>query len=92
MEEVLNSYGFRKLHKSKFKEDEVDTDRVSHIKRIGDVHYLLFSMDLKIFSLAVRYDKPKGQAGGGYKEYNMVVIPKIINTPEDAAKLLNVLI
>ncbi len=62
--------------------------KLTHILRIGDVHYLFYSEELKYFSLAFLYDRPKGQAGGGYKIYEKILIPKLIQNKKDADKLI----
>lgn len=92
MEDILeNKWGFRKLRKATSQKDEVDVDQFTHIRRIHIIHYLFYSPIHKSFSIGIRYEKPKGEPGrgGGTKEWNIIMIPKIINNIEDAETLLN---
>ncbi len=82
---ILISYGFTKIHNL---DKEFDYDKFSHILRIHEMHYLFYSEDLKYFSIGVKYERPKGKAGGGYDQWNHIMIPKCINSVEDAVKLL----
>jgi hypothetical protein len=83
---LVESYGFDKCRRTK--RGAVDADLFSHFLRIHEVHYLFYSPVFKTFSLAVAYEDIKGKAGGGYDEFKMVVIPKTINTVNDAETLM----
>lgn len=69
----------------------IDLHKISHICRIGDIQYLLYSQRLKHFDLAVKLEEPKGEAGGGIRYWRTMVIPRPIYSVEDARIICNAL-
>jgi hypothetical protein len=67
-----------------------DMFRFDLILRIHDIHYLVWHDNIRHFALAVRNEYKKGLAGGGFKEYNEIIIPKPIYTEEEAENLINI--
>ncbi len=56
--------------------------------RLHQLHSLFWSDNLKHFSIGVFNETGKRGAGGAYKKWNMVMIPKPIYTLEQAKKLV----
>lgn len=93
MTEITNyliDLGFTKLREIR-DEESLDFNKFSCIKRIHEITYLFWSEEYKYFSLGVRHENPKGEAGvkGKKKEWNYIMIPKLIRTIEDAESVLN---
>lgn len=85
---LTEKYGFKKIFKSKH-DTEVDVERFSHIRRIQEIHYLFYSELHKHFSLGVKHETPKGEAGTkGKKYWTTVTIPKVVKTVEEAEQLI----
>lgn len=85
---LISICGFTKISKYRENIELVDMNRFTCYKRIGDIHYLFYSEDLKYFDLAIRYLKPKGKAGGGFDEYKMITIPRPVYSIEDVDQVL----
>lgn len=81
---LIKVKGFSKMREA----GDGDIDLFTCYKRIHEIHYLFFSETHKAFTLAVKYDQPKGKAGGGFDEFKKVMIPKVIYSFKDACKLL----
>jgi hypothetical protein len=58
------------------------------VMRLHVLHFLFWSDNLKHFSIGVLNDTGKKEAGGFYKKWKMVMIPKPIYTVEQAECLL----
>lgn len=83
--EFVNS--FQAMH-FKDKESQLDFNQFSYVKKIGDIHYLFYSDKLRHFTLAVKKENPKGEAGGGMRYWETIMIPRIIYTRYDVIELL----
>lgn len=72
----------------------IDIHKFDSVKRIDIVHYLFWSDTMKLFTIGLIHDNPKGQAGvkGTGRRWTFMDIPKIIYTPEQANNLLNSII
>ncbi len=57
-------------------------------RRLHELHFLFWSDNLKHFSIGVFNDTGKRGAGGAYKKWNMVMIPKPIYTVKQAKELI----
>lgn len=88
-EYLVNNFHFTKIWEGKRrKQDGIDIDKLSCYKRISEVTYLFYSERMKHFDIAYKYEKPKGMAGGGFKSYSKVTIPRPIYTANDADMLM----
>ena len=67
---------------------EVDVEKFSHMKRIHEIHYLAYSQEMKHFSVVVKFDKPKGEAGGGMRKWRSTMIPRVISDVNIAREFL----
>lgn len=76
---------YEKYLKPKF---DVDIDLFTAVLRVHELHYLFYSETYKHFSIAVKYEEPKGMAGGGFKQYNIIMLPRVIRTKQDADEFL----
>lgn len=68
------------------------TDDFDCMLRLREIHYLVWTDNLKHFSIAVYNEWRKWNAGGGIKKWNIVMIPKPIYTIADAKKLIGAII
>ncbi len=85
---LISEFGFRGI--SERREDEIDYNKFSCVLRVHDLHYLFYSEDLKHFTIGLRSEFPKGEAGvKGKKYWSYMMIPKVIQTTEDAVLLVN---
>lgn len=78
----LLSNGFRKVY------SDPDWDCVM---RLHTLHFLFWSDNLKHFSIGVLNDTGKKEAGGFYKKWNRIMLPKPIYTIEQAQSILTAL-
>ncbi len=62
----------------------IDIHQISHICRIGEIHYLLYSQRLRCFEIAVKPEHEKGLAGGGTQVWKTMALPRTIQTVDDA--------
>lgn len=89
---LVKNYGFKNirhpLENLDSRAGDIDTHKVSAIKRVGDIHYMLYSATYGYFSVGVKFDEPKGQAGGGSKSWKIVMIPKFMATEQDVIDFL----
>jgi hypothetical protein len=81
---LIAKFGFKKLFQKRETDESIDWDKFTCSLRIHEIHYLFWSEDLKHFSLSVKHEKPKGMAGGGYRYWTHVTVPKPIYTTEEA--------
>ena len=84
---LVNKYHFTKLTENKNKYG-LDLDKFTHSMRIAEIHYLFYSEKLKYFSLVVLYERVKGKAGGGYKDHDSIMIPRLIKTKKDVDEVI----
>jgi hypothetical protein len=86
-EYLISEYGFRKVSN---RDREVDFNKFNLVLRIHELHYLFWSEDQKYFTLGVKLERPQGQpgAGGVWKYWTYVMIPKPIHTREQATNLV----
>lgn len=93
-EHLVTDLGFTFIRPTKewVEGDVPDFDHYSCMIRLHECHYLFFSEHLKHFTIAYKYPKPKGKAGGGYDEFKKVIIPKVIDSCLAARKLYQALI
>lgn len=71
----------------KEKGEPIDVLQFSHMLRIHEQHYLMYSENYKSFSLCYKYEQSKGEAGGGFREWRTMSIPVVIQTEQDAINL-----
>jgi hypothetical protein len=86
-EHLINNHGFSKIRMPRSM-DKIDIDRFSCMKRIHVLHYLFYSDIHKHFSIGVFNESRKGIAGGGYKDYNTVMIPKTVVSTAQADEMV----
>src|SRR6185312_8324017 len=60
----------------------------SCVIRLHEIHYLYYSEHLKHFSILVQHEKPRGQPGGGIQRSIDIMIPRVINSTDEAKKLV----
>lgn len=84
---LIHEYGFRKVYRS---EDEniIDYNKFDCVLRIHELHYLFWSDTMNHFSVGLRHENAKGLAGGGYKSWDYMMLPKVIRTIEEAKSLV----
>ena len=87
---LIENYGFLKVITPPSQRDELDFNKFSCVKRIHISHYLYYSDIMKHFTIAFRYDKPKGisGAGGGVKEFDYMMLPTVIENISDVENIL----
>ena len=87
-EKLISYFGFRKYYDSVG--DLPDYNKYTCIIRVHELHYLLWSEEMKHFTLRLKHEHPKGQPGGaGIQFHTDVMIPKTIYTVQDAYELVN---
>lgn len=86
-EYLIRYYGFRKYYD--YSGNKIDYDKYSCIIRVHEIHYLLWSDEMKHFSLRVKHENPKGLPAGGILFHTDVMIPKVIYSKEAAMELVN---
>jgi hypothetical protein len=59
------------------------------IFRIHEIHYLVWYSNLNYFGIAVKNIDRKGEPGGGYKDFNVIIIPTHVETIEKADIIIN---
>lgn len=90
LEFLIQEAGFKKIFKPSITNREnIDYDSFDAALRIHEIHYLYYSELHKYFSLVIIHDNPKGKAGGGIEYMTSIMIPRVINTIDDAVELLN---
>lgn len=84
---LIATYGFTRLRPSK---DEIDFDQFTCMLRVHELHYLFWSERMKHFTLKLKHEHPKGQAGvKGQSIWGpSITLPKVIRSTEDAQKLI----
>lgn len=87
---LINEVGMRKVSERTNSDTEMDWNKFSCVIRTGDIHYLFWSERFKHFSIGVRHENPKGEAGTkGKKYWSYMMIPKVIDTIEKAFALVD---
>lgn len=86
-EYLAEEWNFKKVFQSGNPE-LIDINRFTCALRIHILHYLYWSETHKHFSLVLIHERPKGKSGGGTDYATEVMIPKVINTIDDAKLLL----
>lgn len=85
---LVSKMGFTKVRKTRSQERELDWDLYTAVKRVHEAHYLFWSEDHKAFSIAYKLPTPKGLAGGGIKNFDTVMLPKVIYSIKQAKLLV----
>lgn len=73
----------------RFHEIGLDLDKFTCYRRIHELHYLFYSEQHKHFHIAVKNESGKREAGGGYKPYNKIIIPRAIYSTNVAGEVVN---
>ena len=68
--------------------EPIDVHQFTHMLRIHEQHYLMYSMNMGAFSLCYKFEQPKGEAGGGYRKWNVMSVPVVAREEEDIINLL----
>jgi hypothetical protein len=95
-EYIVTYCGFQRIFKHS-SNDEIDIDKFTFMKRIGDVTYLFYSESYRYFTIATKHEKPKGNPGSSkdwtypqkFNLYTKVMIPRLIQTPADAKAVID---
>ena len=85
---VFQAFQSKPIEKEEWRVHEIDTEKFSHMKRIHEIHYLAYSQEMKHFSVVVKFDKPKGEAGGGMRKWRSTMIPRVISDVNIAREFL----
>lgn len=86
---LITEYGFAQI-RGKEDEEKIDVDKFTCILRLHEIHYLFYSEVYKSFSIGVRHEHPKGEAGTkGKKYWTNVMIPKVIKSTQDAKEFVD---
>jgi len=85
---IISSY-LLKNGFSKYYESDKDYDCAM---KISQIHCLLYSDNLKHFSIGVFNESGKRQPSGVYNKWNIIMIPKPIYTIEQADALIKAIV
>ncbi len=90
-EYLIKHHGFDKYRNTREHPYGVDLDQFTAWKRIGEVHYLMYSENMGYFSILLRHENPKGLAGGGVKDRTIVMLPRLCRDVETASIIVSAL-
>jgi hypothetical protein len=67
LEHLIMFCGFQRIYRKFSDKENLDFDKFTCMKRIGDIHYLFYSEEFKRFTIAVKPEIPKGRPGNSKK-------------------------
>ncbi len=85
-EQLIKQYGFTGIVKCV---DDLDYDQFTVGLRVHEIHYLFYSELHKNFSIGVRHEHPKKSTNGELKNWTTIMLPKVINSFDDADTLIH---
>lgn len=88
---LIEKHGFDEYREVRDLPYGVDLDQFTAWKRIGDIHYLMYSEALGHFSIVRRHERPKGLAGGGVKDRTSVMLPRLCRDTATASIIVSAL-
>lgn len=88
---LIDKHGFDEYRETRDPLYGENLDQFTAWKRIGDIHYLMYSEVLGYFSIVVRHERHKGLAGGGTKYRTSVMLPRLCRDKVTASVIVSAL-
>ncbi len=79
---------FQEVHYGDNDRFRIDFNKFTHVTRLDEIQYLYYSMENRRFTIAQRFERPIGQAGGGTRYWTTIILPRLIENVTDVEEML----